>query len=341
MRHVLFVQLVVQLALVALVGLPGCRDSTPQPPGAVDPTTHSAEHPHLHPPGTKPHAHDEQAEEQGHAHPHYGPEQHVGFVSLAGYRMSVTLGGQLAPGAEAAVTVEVISALEGLDCREAGVYVWAESEGKRASRPARLRADGETLRGPVAVTAGTAAPTSLVIRVRQNGRDARERLPVSTSPAVPTEGPHGGLIARAGTSDGEPAVWVELKLHDDLGDIEIWLARDRAMEAPLDLPLEAALTLAFESPERTVTLRPRNQDLNEDEAGTPNVRDGQTNYFIFPGDSGEDATWLRGAEFRAAVTLSFPVGPRTIVTRDVLLRPHGHRQDDGHGHEHEGHGHAH
>ena len=71
-------------------------------------------------------------------------------------------------------------------------------------------------------------------------------------------------------------------------------------------------------------LAKRNKAKNEDEDGTPNVRAGKTNYFIFPGETGEDASWLMGAAFKSRVRVSFPMDGKTFTSEEFVLVPHGH-----------------
>ena len=81
--------------------------------------------------------------------------------------------------------------------------------------------------------------------------------------------------------------------------------------------------VAFDSG-TSVELRVRNKDKNEDEAENPNNRDGMTNYFIFPGDTGADATWLQGKVFKAKVTVSFEKDGTKYTTQSFELTPHVH-----------------
>eukprot|EP01046_Picozoa_sp_COSAG06_P057065 COSAG06_NODE_11004_length_1583_cov_1.068059_1_plen_83_part_10 len=76
---------------------------------------------------------------------------------------------------------------------------------------------------------------------------------------------------------------------------------------PFDVSKETVIRLSFPShASKTVELRVRNGDKNEDEEGTPNMRDGgATNYFIFPGESGQDPEWLKGEEWRGVVMVGF------------------------------------
>ncbi|MFT5470771.1 MAG: hypothetical protein ACI8UO_005902 [Verrucomicrobiales bacterium] len=127
-------------------------------------------------------------------------------------------------------------------------------------------------------------------------------------------GPHEGMLAdfKGGR--------LELKLHDDKGDLELWLTSADGKK-PFDLAADAKITVAFEdAKEASVTLVVRNTAKNEDEDGEPNMRDGQTNYFIFPGETGADAAWLMGPKFKAQVTVSFG----DVRTEKFLLIPHTH-----------------
>jgi hypothetical protein len=156
---------------------------------------------------------------------------------------------------------------------------------------------------------------------------------------VGTESAHGpsdGMLARFSRADEPDFGFLELKLHDDKGDLELWLARDRDITKPFDLPLDTVVTVTFLGDKETkketkVELRARNKDKNEDEAGTANVRDGATQYFIFPGETGGDAAWLMGAAFKRVVRVSFSHEGTAYVSDDFELRPHGHGAG---GHEH-------
>lgn len=143
-------------------------------------------------------------------------------------------------------------------------------------------------------------------------------------------GPHEGMLAKFKGADGKVAGYLELKLHDDKGDLELWLARDASMKEPFDLPADANPKVVFEEAKvESVTLAIRNAKQNEDEDGTPNMRGGITNYFIFPGDSGADSAWLTGADFRAWVKVFFSSPGGSFETDRFLLIPHTH-QDHKH-----------
>ncbi len=136
-------------------------------------------------------------------------------------------------------------------------------------------------------------------------------------------GPHDGLVApfQAGDASG----YLELKLHDDKGDLELWLCQDDKLTTPFDLPIDATVEVEFRDEDgRRVTLRPRNRSRNQDEADKPNVRDGKTNYFIFPSEAGEDQSWLMGKEFKSLVIVRFTRDGSEFASQNFTLAPHTH-----------------
>jgi hypothetical protein len=137
------------------------------------------------------------------------------------------------------------------------------------------------------------------------------------------EGPHGGFFHPLFEVDGKQAATVEIKLHDDAGDIEVWLVKGGRDGAPLDLPLDSVLILDFPALKRGVELRVRDTATNADEDGKANIRGALTNYFIFPGEIAADAAWLTGADFAAQARLTVPGGLSTEV---FVLRPHVHHE---------------
>ncbi len=141
-----------------------------------------------------------------------------------------------------------------------------------------------------------------------------------------------GVVARITEAHtNEKVGYLRVKLHDDKGDLEAWLVRDADFSQPFDVPLDTPITVTFtDKGNRTAPLRVRNRDENEDEDGQANVRDGKTNYFIFPGDSGEDASWLEGADFLSTVKVSFSVGDKDYTTPLFVLRPHTHGDEHAH-----------
>jgi hypothetical protein len=136
------------------------------------------------------------------------------------------------------------------------------------------------------------------------------------------EGPNSGFLFPLFDSEGKQSGTVEIKLHDDAGDVEVWLKRGGYDGEAWRLPLDSTLTLDFPSEGKKVTLAVRDGERNEDESGESTIFDGKTDYFVFPADTGVDASWLMGSEFAAKAELSF--GAET--TGSFVLRPHVHRE---------------
>lgn len=145
--------------------------------------------------------------------------------------------------------------------------------------------------------------------------------------------PHDGVVAALKSGSGEEVGFAELKLHDDKGDLELWLAKDREITQPLDIPADSVIEVSFlDVPGKSATLRVRNNQQNEDEDGNANLRNGLTNYFIFPGDSGQDPSWLMGAEFKSRVKITFAADGKSYTSDEFVVVPHTHA--DGHTHSH-------
>ena len=137
------------------------------------------------------------------------------------------------------------------------------------------------------------------------------------------EGPNSGFLFPAFDGEGKQTGTIEIKLHDDAGDLEVWLKKGGYEGEPWRLPLDTTLTLDFPAESKTVTIVVRDTERNEDESGESTIFEGATNYFIFPGETGTDASWLMGADFAAKVELSFA----GATTGSFVLRPHVHRKD--------------
>lgn len=139
--------------------------------------------------------------------------------------------------------------------------------------------------------------------------------------------PHDGVVAILKDGDGKAVGFIEMKLHDDKGDLELWLALDEAMEKPFDQALDLVVSARMiDKGGRTVELRVRNAEKNEDEDGKANIRDGKTNYYIFPGESGADASWLMGKGFRSMCVVSFESGGKKYASQGFALVPHSHEE---------------
>ena len=134
--------------------------------------------------------------------------------------------------------------------------------------------------------------------------------------------PHDGVLSSFSGSDNSG--YIELKLHDDKGDLELWLS-NADQQAPFDIHLASDVTVRFLNIEnKAVTLKARNKVNNEDEDGKGNIRGNNTNYFIFPGDSGESAEFLVGKHFSSHVAVSFMLDGVVYKTKAFLLTPHTH-----------------
>jgi len=142
---------------------------------------------------------------------------------------------------------------------------------------------------------------------------------------------NGGILSIFKSAEAPAArFYLELKLHDDAGDLELWLYQGpgiglKGVEMkPFDVPKETVMKLAFPSHEgKTVELRVRNGEENEDEDGKPNMRNGATNYFVFPGESGQDPEWLMGEKWRGHVAVAFEVEGKAFACDQFVLVPHG------------------
>ncbi len=137
------------------------------------------------------------------------------------------------------------------------------------------------------------------------------------------EGPNDGFLHPIFDGGGKQVGTAEIKLHDDAGDIEVWLTQGGHGGEPWLLPVETSLAMDFPAIEKQVTLAVRDNERNEDESGASTIIDGATAYFIFPGETGADASWLMGAEFAAKAELRF----EEATTGSLILRPHVHRKE--------------
>merc|ERR1711972_763560 len=149
---------------------------------------------------------------------------------------------------------------------------------------------------------------------------------VSTISIHPGAAPaNDGILSVLEDADGKHVGFIELKLHDDAGDLELWMCADGAMSQPLDFPADTVITVTFPTHDnRSVQLSVRDNDKNEDEDGKPNMRGGKTNYFIFPGESDQDPTFLIGENFRSTTTVTFKAAGKAYRAPPFILVPHQH-----------------
>ena len=138
------------------------------------------------------------------------------------------------------------------------------------------------------------------------------------------EGPNQGFLQPVFDAGGEQVGTAEIKLHDDAGDVEIWLTQGGFGGEPWRLDVDTTLVLDLPALEKKVNLAVRDRERNEDESGAATVVDGTTNYFLFPGETGVDASWLMGTEFAARAELLIDEN----TTGPFILRPHVHREGE-------------
>ncbi len=132
-----------------------------------------------------------------------------------------------------------------------------------------------------------------------------------------TDGPNGGLLHPVFGADGTQVGTVEIRLDPRTGDVEAWLTEGGFGGDPWRLPLETTMELGFVDLDRTVTLAVRDRERNEDAPGRSTIVDGATASFAYPGGTGEDASWLTGADFAATTVLRFD----EFTTAPFVLRP--------------------
>lgn len=251
----------------------------------------------------------------------HGARLSLGAIALGGKSFAVTRLGEIAAGKEAAFEIAGVPAAElaGLN-----LYVWLEdAQGNVVAAPAKGAPEGDHLHVHVMPRADAAAPLRVVLRLRNGQLDERGALPLDGHGHEHVHGPHDGVPATF--SGGAQQGWLELKLHDDKGDLELWLASDPRFTTPFDLPLDAVIELEFvDHAGRKVQLRARDAANNPDEDGKPNVREGKTNYFIHPGATGADASWLMGKTFQSIVVLRFTRDGVACTSEEFVLTPHSH-----------------
>jgi hypothetical protein len=278
----------------------------------------------------------------------HGSETALGALVIGGVSLEIAQLGKLAAEQDGAIAAKVTKSPQGTDWRKLKLYMWVESAtGERLTAPSKAVVEQGRLHLHASLPKGAAAASRLVFRLRGDNQDVRQALQLpgaatkvtgeagaADKPVKPThrhaKTPHDGMVAPLEGGKGAAAGWLELKLHDDKGDLELWLAKDKAMTQPLDLPLSAQPAVKFvDHKGRVVQLAVRDKSENKDEDGKPNVRGAGTNYFIFPGASGADASWLMGKTFQSIVVVSVPT-PTGEARAELLLRPHTHAPGEEH-----------
>lgn len=258
------------------------------------------------------------AHESGH-----GAATLLGTVTVAANQFEIVRLGEFVQGVEAALEV-IPKSIPVEQWSDLNLYVWLESQdGTQVSESAKGEVTEQAFHFHVTPGADDQAPIRVILRMRRGDFDERASLPLDGHGHEHIEGPHHGIPATF-AGDGQ-AGHLELKLHDDKGDLELWLHRDAMFSQPLDLAIDSTIEIEFiDVGGKKVTLRPRNMTTNEDEHGTANIRDAQTNYFIFPSQPGEDASWLQGKRFQSIVIVRFQAAGKDITSEEFVLKPHVH-----------------
>jgi hypothetical protein len=267
----------------------------------------------------------------------HGKTVALGSVTVAEHEFSVLRLGEIVPGKEGAFEVTLVKGPAGADLQKLNVFGWVEQEdGKAASAAGKGSLENGKFHIHVNVRPDASAPKRFVLRLRTGTIDERATLPLEGKVQEHVGTPHDGMVAAFQGPDGKGAGHLELKLHDDKGDLELWLAKDAKFTEPWDLPLDTVIRVEFLDVQgKSVTLRVRNKDKNEDEDGTATIRAGKTNYFIFPGDSGQDPAWLMGANFTSRVRVTWSADSKAFTSQEFVLVPHTHAGGHGHGHGHD------
>ncbi len=252
----------------------------------------------------------------------HGEAVELGQVEILGHSFAVTRLGDVVAGQEAAFRVTLASGPAGAQLARLSLFLWLENEeGKSLNAAAKGSVERDGLHFHATPRKDAGLPNAVVLRLRANGGDDRSKLPLDGHGHVHEETPHHGIMAALAGGAGH----LELKLHDDKGDLELWLTKDSVGEQPLDLPMSTVIRVTLiDKDNRTVELRIRNGDRNEDEDDVANIRDGKTNYFIFPGATGADATWLQGKTFNSLTVVELKIDGKTVRSEEFSLAPHVH-----------------
>lgn len=264
----------------------------------------------------------------GHSHDHADGAAHakivaLGTISMGGATFMIDRDGQVEAGVETEFGVELVGAATAVPSA-----AWlANPDGEEVSDP--VSGEGHEQHWHFKVT-----PLMPVKRSTFVLRVGEEKAAISFARgAAPCR--EGILSVFKAAHAPEWRGYLELKLHGDAGDLELWLYGGFAMSnavtkmaggapTPFDVPKETVVRVTFPShPGKAVEMRVRNGDKNEDEAGTPNMRGGtRTNYFIFPGESGQDQSWLVGEKARYVAQLAFEADGKQYACDPFVLVPH-------------------
>ncbi|MBA3239290.1 MAG: hypothetical protein H0T62_13225 [Parachlamydiaceae bacterium] len=256
----------------------------------------------------------------------HGDRLELGSVKVSNKEFLITLLGELVPGKEGAFEIASRSGFSGLTA-----YIWVESkDGSKLSAPSKGILENGKLHFHVLPNLNS-TPYRVVLRVREGTIDERVSLPLSGHGHEHMDSPHHGVVSKLFTKSGEHVGHLELKLHDDKGDLELWVAKNENMDIPFDFPLHSNVKVKFiDYNNKEVLLKARNYEKNEDEEGNINLRNKKTNYFIFPTSHQEDVSWLKGKEFSSIVIVSIEAEGNQYNSEELILVPHSHTNEQTH-----------
>lgn len=256
----------------------------------------------------------------------HGARMELGSVTISGYEFTMARLGEFTPGTESALEVHLVNSPAGKSAGDISLYAWVEDEsGTQLSAPIKGLLEGGAFHCHVNPRASNNPLVRAVLRLRVDDIDATGSLPLDGHGHEHVQTPHDGVLSQFSGPDGA-AGHLELKLHDDKGDLELWLATNPQLTEPFDLPVDSTIAVKFIDVQgRTVDLKVRNTSQNEDENGMANIRGGRTHYFIYPTSEDQDATWLMGTDFHSIVQVSFEVNGARYVSEEFVLTPHTHR----------------
>jgi len=278
-------------------------DMGPGPADESDEKKQKKEHTHGHSHG---HGHE-------HSHEHIAKVVALGTVTVGGTTFAIDREGQVEAGLETTFGVEIVG---GGTAVPTSAWI-ANPDGEKLCDP--VSGDGHDNHWHFTVC--PLVPVKKSVFVLKVGNE--EVVVDWARLAAPCK---DGILSVLKAADApEWRGFLEVKLHGDAGDMEMWLhARNEGSRpTPLDVPKETVLRLTSSSHAgKTVELRVRNMDKNEDEAGAANMRNDRTNYFIFPGESGQDPEWLKGEKWRGMVTVAFEAEGKSYGCEPFILVPH-------------------
>ena len=205
--------------------------------------------------------------------------------------------------------VELVSHSHGDGFAEAPTLAWLEDEsGKRLAEAAPVTVGEDRWTLELCPTGGT--PHAFVVEAG----GAKGRVPLYAG-AAPR---HGGVLTAVVVADA-PCGFLEACLDGATGALEMYLTD--LDHAPLRVAQNAFFAVKVPKFGRAVKLGLREPTENRDGSGTVTMVDGRTNYFVFPGTTGSDASWLTGLDWRASVEVRARADGRVIEAKPFVLVP--------------------